>query len=314
MKKTHKTKKNPYCLDKLAITLDTDILYHARIKKRLIRLMRGKSRFTLKTGIRVYCYPSSLSGLKKHYSENFLIKIWVGFSQIALLISTHPKSNKVNFLRIEFNPNHAAAIGSRKIRKLLLYICGRETIANLYSKGKVTRADICVDSPIDMGNTFPYVPGMALSVIYRDSEGTIQTFTIGGWKIRFCIYDNIAEHMYRTGEEGSPNPSFRLELQTRTRGVRLRELHPRKYLAALSKVEFYSDDFLDDEYFTDSFLWKAEEFGLNHALAGLDRSTRASFVRRLRRYHKEECPFDLSEILRKDFRRVLKIFKFREKT
>lgn len=312
MKHKDKVKTNPYCLDKLALTLSVDDTYHERIKKRLRRLMRGKSQFTKKTGIGVHCAPNASSGLKELYSENFQLKLGIGFSQTSLSISICPKRRRMNFLRIEFNPNRAKKSGLRNIREFLVYFCGQEATAKLYSNCKVTRADTCIDGQIDMGNTFPYVPCMRRSQIFRDSDGVIETYIMKSTLRRFLVYDNEAEYKHRTGEEGNfSKPSFRLELQTRKLGNSLQELHPKTFFAAMTKVEFYSDDFLEDEYFSSSFLQRAEEFGLNSALFELDKSTRKSYRRRLRSHHCVECPFDLSEITEKDFRKVLKIFKFK---
>lgn len=301
---------NPYCLDKIAFTFEVDEQYRKRAKSRLNQMVLGNERFCTKTGIETHCAPVNKKSFKRHYHNNYKLKINSGFSQFTTIVSIQPKARSVNYMRVEFNPNRARKSGLIAIQKLIRFICGKKAVTSIYSQCRITRADVCIDSFTNMQSLYPYYPGIRVSKIYRNVHGKLETHRIGkgGSKKLFSCYDKIAELLKSGKTINLEGPFYRLELKITKQGYSMSRLNPYAFYEAMSNLDFFSENLLLDKYFDKKFLARVWKAGVNKALATQSKNKRIRYLRRLRTYHMIECPFPLDEILEVDFRRILQVF------
>ena len=273
-------------------------------------MIYGDEQFYTKTDIQVCCKPLNKKSYKKRYLNSYKLKISSGFSQFTATLSIQPKASSANYMRVELNPNNARKSGLIAIRKLICFLCGRKVATSIFFQCRITRADVCIDSLINMQSLYPYYPGLRSSKIYRNVHGKLETHVMGkgGSKKRFSCYDKIAERLKRGKPLNFDGPFYRLELKITKQGYSMSRLNPYEFYDAMSNLEFFSDELLLDKYFNEKFLAEVWKSGVNKALSALGKNKRKRYLRRLRVHHSAECPFPLDEILEVDFRRILQIF------
>ena len=311
MTKLNNTVRNPYCLDMITTTFDINPDQQERIANRITVLFRDIKKRTKYLGTQGKITPNNMKRLKTLYYQNHLIVLGTGFSTFTLKLSLQPKSDLVSYLRLEFNPNKAGRIGCQLLRRLLMFLLGRSTAATFPNKCRVTRIDLCFDINLNVGNLFPYYPKTRVSQIMRDEDGMITSFIIGSGAhspnaVRITIYDKELEQINKNGCSLYNHALFRLEFSVRNTNLSISDLTPSFFLKMIKKLKFYSDDFLEDDYFSNNFLSVADEEGLSAAFSYASENDTKCYKRRLDTLYEEPSPFNFKQLIKRDFRKVLK--------
>jgi hypothetical protein len=142
---------------------------------------------------------------------------------------------------------------------------------------------------------FIYKTKTNYSSIQRSLDGEIESQIAGSneSRVRVTFYNKNLEQLDK-GEEvsNSPRNYHRLEIRLRDLQLTMARLDS-GILDVFNTVNFYSDDFLTDDWFSTDFREDVEENGLNFALHSVRVSNeRRSYLRRLNRYKQEVFSID----------------------
>lgn len=201
-----------------------------------------------------------------------------------------------NPFRVQFNPNRLQRDGLIEMCKILNHIFGPHS-HEIIPGSRVTRYDLCVDlnEEFNLNKFFIYIPWFENSSNqYVSSKKLFSGVTIGVNR-RLCrMYD---KELQRTGISSGTLGNrcwHRLEIQIRNSGCSLASLSADEALRVFDRIEFISQLFLDDPYFSDEFKRVVRREGINSALTKMRASgKKKELVRRRLRLYRVENPFKL---------------------
>jgi hypothetical protein len=242
--------------DKLSFTLPL-----TKLKRNLVLKRINKQEFRSKYSIRVH----NSHGKGNRYKNNYSCPI---DDQNSMKVSMYPINASHNFIRVELNPDKLDKVGMIKARKLLVKLLGLDVTETICVEASLTRLDLSVNLTGLTKQYFIYKTKTNYSSIQRSLDSEIESQIAGSneSRVRVTFYNKNLEQLDK-GEEvsNSPRNYHRLEIRLRDLQLTMARLDS-GILDVFNTVNFYSDDFLTDDWFSTDFREDVEENGLNSAL------------------------------------------------
>lgn len=270
------------CIDKISFTLTVLDSHKVGIRDKLIQLSKTH-------GLKVRVYSSK----KERFNSVYQIFLNNGVNDFCFKILIYPLDPSHNFIKGEFNPNHAGIDGLIMIRNIFIYLLTVEDTRRIYFEAPVTRIDINIDSnSTGIMDHYIYMLGANTSENVLNSQDEIESQIVGSKSsdVRFTVYNKGIE---LGNELGGDSQHFRLEARIRDIRCPINKLND-DLLKHFNKLRFFDSLFLKDQYFSKEFKFNAKENGINSALHKLDSNTRKNYLRHLNQYVRD--PFDLKNI------------------